>query len=347
VKLYEIIINPASGFGTPLKGDTLFGHVCWQAGDDPDLFDKELPELIRVYHKTPFAVFSSAFPFIAGSPADETPARYVLKKPEMPMSKIFPQAGTRLQTLKQIKENKQKKWMVVPRANRIDMADAQFLTDEAVCRAISATDPDRRQSSRMEKNEAVLRSTAQAHTTINRLTGTTGTGMFAPYEKENFFYFPGTRLALLVLVDTDLVHVEPIVKTLERIGKWGFGRDASTGMGKFTIASYVEMPGSTETGFLAGYTLAPCVPDTELLEKFSFKSFARFGKHGAFLATSRNPFKNPVIMADEAAVLWPKDTSFFKKPYLGKSVSGVSKTMPETVVQGYSPYLPLKLEPEI
>lgn len=347
MKLYEITINPTSGFGTQLKGDTLFGHVCWQAGDDPDLFDKELPELIRVYHKKPFAVFSSAFPLIAGSPTEASPTRYVLKKPEMPMSKIFSQTGTRLQTLKQIKKNKQKKWMVVPRATRIDMADSQFLTDREVCQAIAVSDPARRQSCQMENSEALIRNAAQTHNTINRLTGTTGTGMFSPYEKENFFYFPGTLLALLVLVDTDLVRIEPIVKTLERIGNWGFGRDASTGMGKFTIEGYEEMPDSAATGFHAGYTLAPCVPDTELLEKFYFKSFARFGKHGAFLATSRNPFKNPVIMADEAAVLWPKDTSFFKKPYLGKSVSGVSKVMPETVVQGYSPYLPLKLEQEI
>lgn len=342
MELYEITIKPASGFGTPLKGDTLFGHVCWQAEDDPDLFDNALPKLIQCYAQTPFAVFSSAFPVIIS-----TPARYVLKRPEIPMPKIFPRADSRLQTLKQAKVNKHRKWMVVPKGTEIDMACAEFLTDDAVCRAIAASNPDCHQAVPTENNGALVRTSAQTHNTINRLSGTTGTGVFAPYEKENFYYFPGTVLALLVLVDTELVRIKSIVKTLERIGKWGFGRDASTGMGRFVIQGYEKMPVSPGTGFYAGYTLAPCVPDTEMFEKFYFKAFARFGKHGAHLATSRNPFKNPVIMADEAAVVWPKNKSFFEKPYMGKSVSGVSKAMPETVVQGYTPYLPLKLEPEI
>ena len=40
----------------------------------------------------------------------------------------------------------------------------------------------------------------------------------------------------------------------------------------------------------------------------------------------------------------PKDKSILKKPYIGMSISGVSKADPNTVVQGYAPYLPLKLE---
>ena len=35
MKLYAIVIETHSGFGTPLKGDTLFGQFCWEVAMDP------------------------------------------------------------------------------------------------------------------------------------------------------------------------------------------------------------------------------------------------------------------------------------------------------------------------
>lgn len=29
MKAYKAIINPISTFGTTLRGDTIFGHLCW------------------------------------------------------------------------------------------------------------------------------------------------------------------------------------------------------------------------------------------------------------------------------------------------------------------------------
>ena len=49
-------------------------------------------------------------------------------------------------------------------------------------------------------------------------------------------------------------------------------------------------------------------------------------------------------MADEGAVFMPFDEAYFEKPFLGKAVRDVSKSMPKSVTQGYAPYLPLKLE---
>ena len=49
-------------------------------------------------------------------------------------------------------------------------------------------------------------------------------------------------------------------------------------------------------------------------------------------------------MADEGAVFIPNDKGVFDKPYIGRAVTGVSKAEPSSVVQGYAPYLPLKLE---
>jgi len=176
------------------------------------------------------------------------------------------------------------------------------------------------------------------------MTGTTGEGQFTPYSKENTYYIPGTILAIFGLVDEDATDIERTVKGLERIGSWGFGRDASIGMGRFAVVGKEELVLNTDSP--AFYSLAPSVPDMELIEKVYLNTFTRFGKHGDNLACSKNPFKNPVIMADEASVFIPKDKRL-EKPYMGSAVSGVSKAMPETVVQGYTPYLPIKLEQNI
>ncbi len=85
MRVYEIAIKPLSGFGTPLKGDTLFGHFCWQIALDEKICDKSLTELLDVYPEKPFVVFSSAYPkfYI------EDAYQYVLKTPAMPMDKVF------------------------------------------------------------------------------------------------------------------------------------------------------------------------------------------------------------------------------------------------------------------
>ena len=50
--LYKTTITPKSNFTTPLKGDTLFGQICWairyRLGED------RLNELLSDYDKKPF-----------------------------------------------------------------------------------------------------------------------------------------------------------------------------------------------------------------------------------------------------------------------------------------------------
>jgi CRISPR-associated protein Csm4 len=68
VKLFVMTLEPQGALGTPLKGDTLFGHFCWQAQYDPDLINDGLESRLRSYAEAPFAVFSSAFPWLEGAP---------------------------------------------------------------------------------------------------------------------------------------------------------------------------------------------------------------------------------------------------------------------------------------
>ena len=58
MKLYKTTITPLSSFGTTLKGDTIFGHICWAIC----LKNKNrLNELLKGYEKEPFVVVSDAF----------------------------------------------------------------------------------------------------------------------------------------------------------------------------------------------------------------------------------------------------------------------------------------------
>lgn len=341
MKFYQVTILPESGFATPLKGDTLFGHFCWQAHHDPTLLDGGLEQWLTRYKKAPFAVFSSAFPF---SDEDNT---YILKRPEIPLPMIFPAGGkSRIEAMKENKENKSKKWMFV-RGGFIDLNTAIFMTDAMAYDYIF----ERAGKRAVDPAEAYSRLTVhgpQQHNTINRLTGTTGTGIFAPYQQEAEWFMPGLNLVVYVLVDEAATDIERIKSGLARIGRWGFGRDASTGMGRFQVKNAVELEPviPQQCPQNAFYTLAPAVlsPNSETFEAFFFKPFVRFGKHGGGLAVSRNPFKNPVIMADEAAVFVPRDKRSFSLPYAGQAVSNLSKVLPETVCQGYTPFLPIKME---
>ncbi|NVM21954.1 MAG: hypothetical protein HWN68_09275 [Desulfobacterales bacterium] len=346
MKLYEIVIKPLSGLGTPLKGDTLFGHFCWQAAYDPSLLNGGLEKWIACYGEKPFAVFSSAWPKFH----DNGNFFYAFKRPDLPLSILFPSSkNDKKKALKELKENKKKKWMKVNKDLSLTLDSVKYLTDEDLIKA-SKKQITAETGKTMRKNghQKFYADFTQQHNTINRLTMTTGEGMFAPFIETDFFYYPETELALFVLIDEKAINIEKVCVALENIGRFGFGKNASTGCGRFDVVypedeiepPIVEFPN-------ACYTLAPTVPEKDIFSDNYFTPFVRFGKHGDVLATSENPFKNPVVMADEGAVFVPKSEDVFKKPYIGTAVLNTSKSMKQTVVQGYAPYLPFRLENEV
>jgi len=316
VKLHEITIKPQSAIITPLKGDTIFGHFCWQAAHDPALVDGGLDQQMALYDKAPFAVFSSACHRTTDGKT------WFLKRPDIPL-RFFPALAkmAKKERIRNAKEIKKRKWMPVtePLILKPDLDSFQNI-------------------------EQVRTSMSHPHNSINRLTGTTGKGMFAPYAIQTSWFYPDTLLSVFVLVRETATDIDRIVSGIRRIGRWGFGKDASTGMGRFEVTGSRELALPDCSSADAFYTLAPSVPEQESWLGCYFSPFTRFGKHGAELAGGVNPFKNPVVMADEGAVIIPDqaDADRLKKHlYTGKAVTNVSKLMTQTVVQGYSPVLPI------
>jgi CRISPR-associated protein Csm4 len=81
MKLYKVPIIPTSDFATTLRGDTLFGQICWaifyKFGKD------ELSKLLKSYREgeEPFLVVSDAFPK-GYLPKPKMPSRFLDEKSE-------------------------------------------------------------------------------------------------------------------------------------------------------------------------------------------------------------------------------------------------------------------------
>ncbi len=341
MKLYEMHLRPTSALGTPLKGDTIFGHFCWQAAHDSSLLEGGLKGALSVYGEQPFAIFSSAFPVFA----DDSKRILALKKPSLPIGFFTTEhPKARLEFFKSAKGFKKKKWLLTE-SLKFDLAKMKLVTDEELVKKAANYQPSgmRRRLEKTGQQDFMITDN-HTHNSLNRLTQSTGTGQFAPYVQEDTYYLPETELAIFVLFDEEFTDTSRIKKGMERIGQWGYGRDASTGKGRFTISYAKEVPLPDPDGANACYAMGPACPEKNVFKYIYFRSFVRFGKHGDLLAKSANPFKKPILFADEAAVFVPKDQKMFNKPYLGSAVKDVSLVQSEAVAQGYTIYLPLKLE---
>lgn len=344
MKVYEITIKPITGFGTTLKGDTIFGHFCWQIAYNENLTGKTLDELLSNYQSNPFVIFSSAYPkFCIG-----TKYHYALKTPDLPLDTIFNMPEDKKERVKKRKEYKAKRWMIIQEGMKISsLKDLDKLNNKELFEKVksSISEETRRQIKRAGA-KSIAADFTQFHNKINRQTGTTGEEGFAPFAVEQQVFLSETELALFVGIDETVINIEQVLSGLEMIGEFGFGKDASTGLGRFELGEDNEV-NLSKLGIdssNACYTLSPCVPEKETFSEMYFTPFTRFGRHGDIFAKSSNPFKNPVIMADEGAILKPKDRGVFNKPYIGRAIPNVSKIEPKTITQGYSLYIPVSVE---
>ena len=343
MKLYAITIRPLSGFGTGLKGDTIFGQFCWEVASDPGLVNGGLTGCLASYDTNPFVVFSSAYPT---SNATSTVKWHALKKPDVPHSYLWRDStGASYKKIAERKERKNRKWMITDSSLAISTIGDHYISDTQLVEKVSTGSSGPRKTPEHDKQERYLsRYFPQPHNTINRLTNTTGAGAFAPYSQGITFYRQNLDLVIFALVDTDLTDIDRVVLGMERIGVFGFGKDASIGVGRYSIIGHEEVALESKPDYNAVYCLGPCVPARGSYNEGFFLPFVRFGKHGNTLAQAKSPFKNPVIMADEGAVFFPSEAATVARGYFGSSVRGVSKAMPQAVTQGYSITIPFKLE---
>ncbi|MDR0776284.1 MAG: hypothetical protein LBE81_06555 [Azonexus sp.] len=191
----------------------------------------------------------------------------------------------------------------------------------------------------------------QPHNTINRQTGTTGTGMFAPYTMTQIWPVPGSELDLWLVLDTERISAADIFTALAHMGQQGFGRDASIGLGKFELASddLQAWPDLRISDAANAYlTLGPCAPQGLGFcpQRSYWNTVTRFGRHGDLAVQSGQPFKRPVLLAKAGSVFWPERADA-ACTHIGQGLGGISApvslSMPETVQQGYCPVVPIHI----
>lgn len=313
MKTYRITLELKSAFATPLKGDTLFGQLCWAIRNR--LGENRLIELLDGYtNGQPFALVSDAFPqdYL---PLPKLPGRFYRKIDGIDRKAV-----------------KKRCWLPEEVAG---MPITQWLGQ-----AKTASHVIGQAKNLSEKHP-------QPHNTINRQTNTTGEGGFAPYSIEQEWYLTSAAWTIYLLLDTERLSQDDCRQCLEDIGNIGFGRDASIGLGKFSVSGFAETTLPGQVGANACLTLAPCAPQGMGFDgKNSFyQLFTRFGRHGDIAAHQEGkPFKNPVLLAQTAAVfaVQPPATGF-----IGQGIGGngkLSKTLYTTVQQGYAPIIGIHLD---
>lgn len=321
---FRFTLELHTAFGTQLAGDTLFGQLCWTACEH--LGNAELVRLLEGYTEgLPWLVVSDGFP-----------SGY-LPKPTVPASvasvgaNLFAKKNGITNDAQQRKAEKAKRWIPVAE------------TGKPLPQMLAAAVNDKIAFSDCKPVEA-----PQAHNTLNRLSGTTGEEGFAPYTQPQIFFAPRQRMDLYCVLDESRMSLETLRTLVEAIGSYGYGRDASIGLGKFTIESVGENLFSQHGEANAYLTLAPCSPQGQGFDsdKSYYRVLTRFGRHGNLHAISEKPFKNPVLLAATGAVFVPQ-TGFTHRHFIGKGLGGngqLSKIEPDTVQQGYAPVVGIRME---
>ncbi len=312
-----VTLQPLSAFATALKGDTLFGQLCWAIRHRYG--EQRLTNCLNGYTENqPFAVLSDAFP------------EGYLPLPKLPS--CFYQTNTDALDRKALKK---RHWLAIGDVSK-PLEQWQMAAVDA--KTISAETA----SSLSEKHP-------QPHNTINRQTNTTGDG-FAPYSVEQEWFIPNLNWSLYLLLDTSKLSLAECEQCLKDIGEFGYGKDATIGMGKFRIDKFDQQTLPSQSVANACLTLAPLAPQGLGIdaENSYYQLFTRFGRHGDIAVhQAGKPFKNPILLAQTAAVFSitpPKDG------FIGQGIGGqgeLSKTISATVHQGYAPVIAINFNAKV
>ena len=301
----KMTIEPVTAFATPLLGEILFGQLCWAIRQAQS--DAELTELLDGYCQgSAFAVISDAFP-----------SGY-LPLPSLPNTY----------------------WQEEDESLRKDIKARHWIGLSETSRALKTWRHVAKKDSELEKDHFARVSDVRTHNSIHRTTLTTGNSpAFAPFNVTQTWFAPHTLLDIYAVIDSSRFSLEHFKEAFIQIGQTGYGQDASSGLGKFVVKTFSEVPSNPTAQHYM--TLASCSPVgmSVLSEQCFYKIKTHFGRHGEVLANYPVPFKKPILLAQSSAVIT------LEKPqaidYFGQGIAGISHVQPAAVHQGYTPVIAL------
>lgn len=309
---YLVRIWLTSPLATPMHSGTLFGQLCWSwrylHGEE------SLARWLRDLREDPLLI------------SDALPRGYLPRPLVRPAAReqVLPE-----RELAAFKRLKKRVWL-----SRESFLKHRGGLDES--RLLVALREDEQREAQLAAREELLEA-RMAHNTIDRRTGTT--------PKSGGLYFtdewwpPGARLEREIFVESGL-EAARVRELFELTGKWGFGKDASTGRGRFDVESVepaprelFEFPGNRRLSLSHG-TLTPNMGDCR------YRLHVHYGKSGSLYSIGAKPFKYPMTLLTPGATFQPADDGPF-----GALLENVHPAYPQVVHSGWHLVVPFA-EPE-
>lgn len=307
MNIYKCHIKPSSPFATLPYADTIFGQLIWMLRFQK----KDVGYLLESYLDEPFLVVSD---FLINNKG------YIPRLPQ-PIKKSS-------------KEEQLQKMLYMKHKKNYNVIDIDYLLNQNSIKIGELLENSEKQDN--------VKSYEMVHCTINRMTGTTGENVFSPYTVKEYTFAEGVNFTFYFGIKDSSIY-QDIVDALDFMGRYGFGKDASTGKGQFRVETVDKINIHRQNNANALYTLGPTVLEGIKAQRIFYEPFTRFGRHGALYATSGTPFKNPVVMAKQGALIIAPESNLFSKKFVGKGLDKLSAHS-ETVHQGYSLAIPLCID---
>jgi CRISPR-associated protein Csm4 len=194
--------------------------------------------------------------------------------------------------------------------------------------------PVLKDEAKINNNKSITTTENILKNSVNRLTGTTYEGQL--YNSEETYFDPDkVSITLYVKYNDDIIKTEEVNNIISLMGELGFGKDASTGKGKYKIDggnSINEEPDELKyfEGANAFMTLSHGIPldktESESDCELNYgKIITKFPKHGGFLSNG-DYFKNPFIVYKPGSTFLISDanTNNIKEIY-GKALNNISR----------------------
>ncbi len=331
---FRVTITLRSALGTPLQADTLFGHLCWawrlRRGE------AWLGRLLAAYGEdhAPL-VLSDGFP------------TGWLPMPTLPLASGAGDSAGALEARKRLRASRYVRadWLLAAARGGLALAFAELVAE-------ATRDPRRLDD--LVRTEAPGRHRDGLHASIDRRTNRVRqpAGLYAQRD-----YLPGRAAGVsptrglpderwTVWVRSDDGAVPDIAEALREgladLERHGYGRDASSGLGRIDCDVDEDPLPQVEgaDGFLG---LSGFVPRPEDPAQGWWSLRAKFGKLGGWWATGpgpdghHDPFKRPIVMLDAGSVFRDKHP----RRWYGQLLSGVHR---DPRVRHYALCLPLEVK---
>lgn len=250
----KITISFTSPIAASLQSDTIFGQFCWMYRD---MFGEDkLKQALSNFKEKPFIAFSNGFL--------ENHIAMPILKPQKSFGNLE-------------EYEKQKK---LKKRSEIKLGD--WINSEISLDALKQY---------IEEDQEFYKSQIFIRNSINRRRNTTEEGL---YQTEEIFYKKDTKIDIYAKYNSDIISLDEIKSVFDYIGKFGFGKDKSTGKGRFKIISLkedIELLKPKDTNAFISLSCGIVDEDCQVLYA---KYFTKFGKHGGYGLA--NPFKKPAVL---------------------------------------------------